>query len=471
MIGGRFLSIALGLSAVAIGAWFVSSDATAQEQGDGLCSWRRSMSSCMWVCSSRALVFLLVMLLSAGLIGAAEAPVDITLEQALSQALDRNPSLSVERREIDVAKGTRRQAEIYPFNPEIEAGGGAGQARSRSDTNNQLGVNNTSVGISQTIWLKGQRGLRVKGAEAGLLRAQSLVQDAERQVVADTLKAYSDLLVSQERVNLAREILGVVRQLQDAAQKLFESDAVPRLDVLRSEVEVRKAENRVVVEERALAVAQRELALLIGRPVEQPLHAVAPSPVLAQPPGDIDALRNEAFARRPDLNAARAAVQAGQAEVDLVKAERFLPELKVGLKYEEAREFDSTSQRGLLTLSFPLPLFNRRDGDLDRARAEVARQEAQVELARRRIEKEVSTAVRQVSASRQIVDQYVGSILPQQERNFRLLREAYTIGEIRITDVFVGQREFIGDREAYLDAVGTLNAATAELYRALNVRP
>jgi len=303
-----------------------------------------------------------------------------------------------------------------------------------------------------------------------VLRAQSLVQDAERQVVADTLRTYSDLLVSQERVSLAREILGVVRQVQDAAQKLFDDDAVPQLDVFRSEVEVRKAENRLVNEERALAVAQRELALLIGRAVEEPLRAAAPSPVLEQPQGDIDALRKEAFARRPDLNAALAAVKAGLAEVDLVKAERFLPELRVGLKYEAARDFDAVGQSGLLTLSIPLPLFNRRDGDLDRARAEVARQEAQVELARRRIEKEVSTAVQQVAASREIVDRYVESILPQQERNFRLLREAYTIGEIRITDVFVGQREFIGDREAYLEAVGALNAATAELYRALNAR-
>ena len=206
------------------------------------------MSSCLRVCSFRASVFLLVMLLPASLIGAAEAPVDITLEQALSQALDRNPNLSVERREVDIAKGTRRQAGIYPFNPELETGGGAGQARSRADTNEQLGVNNKSVGISQTIWLKGQRGLRVKGAEAGVLRAQSLVQDAERQVVADTLKAYSDLIVSQERVNLAGEILGVVRQVQDAAQNLFEAGGVPELDVFRAEVEVRKAENRRITE-------------------------------------------------------------------------------------------------------------------------------------------------------------------------------------------------------------------------------
>src|SRR5206468_4542445 len=168
---------------------------------------------------------------------------------------------------------------------------------------------------------------------------------------------------------------------------------------------------------------------------------------------------------------ALAAVQAGRAEVDLVRAERFLPELKVGLKYEEAREFDSVSQRGLLTLSVPLPLFNRREGELDRARAELAKQEAQVELTRRRIEKEIAASLHQVDASRRIVDRYTQTILPQQERNFALLREGYSLGQLRLTDVFVGQREFIEGREAYLDAVGALNAATAELYRALGARP
>src|SRR6266498_2220009 len=187
-----------------------------------LCSGERSMRSCVRMSSFLGWLFSLGILLPASLAGAAEAPVQITLEQALSAALDRNPTLSVERRELDIDESARRQAGIYPFNPEIEAGGGAGQGRNRGGADESRGINTTSVGLSQTIWLKGQRGLRVRSADAGVLRAQSLVQDAERQVVADTLKTYSDLLVSQERVSLAREILGVVRQVQDAAQKLFE---------------------------------------------------------------------------------------------------------------------------------------------------------------------------------------------------------------------------------------------------------
>jgi cobalt-zinc-cadmium efflux system outer membrane protein len=193
--------------------------------------------------------------------------------------------------------------------------------------------------------------------------------------------------------------------------------------------------------------------------------------LLPAPGVDPDEGRRQALDRRPDLKAAGAAVEAAQAEVDLVRAERLLPELRLGARYEEAHEFDAVTRRGLLTVSVPLPLFNRRDGDLARARAELAREQARVELVRRRIETEVSVAVQQVTASRRIVDRYVRDILPQQERNFRLLREAYEIGEIRITEVFVGQRDFIQTREAYLDAVSALNAATAELYRALNARP
>ena len=106
----------------------------------------------------------------------------------------------------------------------------------------------------------------MRAADAGLLRAEQLVGDARRLVVADVVKAYGDLLVTQDRLRLAQELLALSRQVRDAAGKQFEADAVPQLDVLRADVEVTKAENRVVVEERALAVAQRELALLLGRP-------------------------------------------------------------------------------------------------------------------------------------------------------------------------------------------------------------
>ena len=399
----------------------------------------------------------------------AESPASLTLEQALAEALEQNPALAVERNEIGIAAGSLRQARIYPLNPELDLEGGAGTGRP-IDEGNHRDINSRSFGLSQTIWLRGQRGLRTRSAEAGLARADASVKDAERQVTGDVLRAFSEVLVGQERVALAREIVALTTEVRDAAGKLFEAGAVPQLDVFRANVELEKAQNRLVTEERNLRTTQRELALLVGRDADQSIRAEGPL-TFAPPGGDLPALQQAALERRPDLAVARAAVRAAAAELALVRAERFFPEVKVGLKYDEARDFDNVNRTGLLTLSVPLPLVNRRQGDLDRVVAELKRQEAQVALVQRRIQKEVASAYQQVVASLRVADAYTSRILPDQDRNFRLLREGYNLGEFRITDVFVGQREFIDARDAYLNTVAELNGAAAELYRALNRRP
>lgn len=399
----------------------------------------------------------------------AETPTSLPLAQALAEALAQNPALAVERNELGIAAGALRQARVYPFNPELGLEGSAGAARPRED-GDRRDIDSKGIGVSQTVWLRGQQGLRIRSAEAGLNRADAFVKDVERQVIGDVLRAFSDVLVSQERVTLAGEIVALTTEVRDAAVKLLDAGAVPQLDVFRVNVELEKAKNRLVTEERNLKTAQRELALLLGRDAGQSIRAETPL-TFPLPEGDLAALQQSALERRPDLAVARAAVRAADAELGLVRAERFFPEMKVGLKYDEARDFDTADRAGLLTLSIPLPLFNRRQGDADRALALLRKQEAQVALVQRRIEKEVASAYQQVVASSRVTQAYTSRILPDQDRNFRLLREGYNLGEFRITDVFVGQREFIDAREAYLNAVAELNASTAELYRALNRRP
>ena len=44
--------------------------------------------------------------------------VQLTLSEAVQQALSRNRDLAVTRREIDVSRGRLQQARRYPFNPE-----------------------------------------------------------------------------------------------------------------------------------------------------------------------------------------------------------------------------------------------------------------------------------------------------------------------------------------------------------------
>jgi len=412
----------------------------------------------------RALLGLMLgsMLLFVG--GIADA---ITLAEALRLAAEANPTLRVARRELDVAKGTLTQAKLYPFNPELDTNFRYGYGKGfNEDTGIRHDLIDGGIALSQVIEVQGQRGLRTRIASRNVDRVNWEIRDLERNVAAGVGRAFSGVMIAQERVKLAQQIEALAREVREIARKRFEAGDVPELDLLRADVELQRAGNARTAEERRLATVRRELNLLLGQPAESPIEAQGLL-LLKPPPGELPALLAQAGVQRPDLNAIQSGLRAAEAAIDLVQAEAFLPAVKLAAGYEEGLDFDNRNRRGLVSLVIPLPLFNRRQGDLQAALGERSRREAEIALVRARIDKEVSTAFHQVTLSDQIVSQYLNKILPGQEENFRLLREGYRLGQFPLTDLLIGQREFIDVRLAYLEAIAEFNEAVAELYRAI----
>ncbi len=390
----------------------------------------------------------------------------LTFEEALSLALEKNPELALERKGLAVAQGELTKAKVYPFNPEVEIEPVFGRSRATEDGGASRFTYGVQVGMSQTLEIRGQRRLRTQRAQANLEQVGWVIKDAERQVRAKVGKAFSSVRVAQERVTLASEIVVLTKELVRVANELFEAGAVPRLDVLRAEVELRRAENELLAAERELAGAKRELALLMGQPPDVDYQAVGPL-VFSFVVPDFSRGKALALERRPDLKAAMASLQVAAGEVALVQAEQTFPLVNLVARYEEGRELDTRDRRAVLGLSIPLPLINRRQGELEIALAEQARQVARIELLKARIEKEVAQALERVQASQRIVEQFTKQILPQQEENFKLLREGYELGQFQLTEVLVGRREFIEGRLSYLNAVSELNTALADLEEAI----
>jgi cobalt-zinc-cadmium efflux system outer membrane protein len=416
----------------------------------------------------------------AGLIGIADseaqaqaaAPppvVQITLADALRQALDRNRDLAVSRREVDVSRGRLRQARRYPFNPELVIEGEAGRAVGREEPERR-GVGGGEIGLSQVIEIRGQRGLRVRGAESDVRKTEWAARETEREVVAETTRAFSDLLLAQERVGLGREASTLVTGLRDSARRLVDAGDAPEIDLLRTEVEVRRALNRVRQAEAGVQGAIRAPALLVGAPADATLVATGPL-LLEGVPGTPEQLASGARANRPDLRVTEAAIEGARAGRALVEAERFLPAVTLSASYGEGLEFDSRARMALFGVSIPLPFWNRREGDLQTAQADVAKLEAERERVLARIDKEVVAALRQFAAARQVVEEYVQQIVPAQEQNTRLVEQGYRVGELRLSEALLAQRDLIDTRTAYLDAIATYNAARAELQKAAAVRP
>ncbi|MFQ5658114.1 MAG: TolC family protein [Candidatus Methylomirabilales bacterium] len=409
-----------------------------------------------------------LILLAAPVSGQVESGGRLTLEAALEQALHNSPELQIIRRDLGVARGGLTQARIYPFNPALDLEGSGGRAEGVEEPGERRTVGGFVVGLSQVIETKGQRAIRTDIASAILEQTEWQIRDAERRILADVMRAFGHLLETQERLKLAKEAVALAEETREAARKQFEAGEVPRLDLLRAEVELRRAGTRQVAEERKIATARKNLNLRLGRAPDAPLRAEGPLLFPELPESQAELLR-QALELRPDLKAAEAGLQASRRRVNLVRAEQLFPEVEVALRYEDGREFDARDRRIMLDLSIPLPLFNRRQGDLEATLADEHRREAQIALVRAQIETEVASAFGQFEGSQQIVGQYVQRILPQQEQNFGLLREGYTLGQFGLTDVLLAQRELIDVRFTYLEAIGEFNTAVAELRRAVGL--
>ena len=185
----------------------------------------------------------------------------LTLTEAITQALARNRDLAVARSEASVSRGRLQQARTYPHNPELilegEAGRGTGRENLVPGGSEKRDLWGGRVGIGQVVEVRGQRGLRTRLAEIDTARAEWEVRDTEREVIAATMRAFSDLLLAQERLALTREVVDLVTQLKTTADDLVRAGAVPELDALRAEVERRRVANRLTLEGVSVSTAGR----------------------------------------------------------------------------------------------------------------------------------------------------------------------------------------------------------------------
>lgn len=434
------------------------SSARASAVGSG---WRRDRDRGTGMAGLASLGFLALMVTGLWTACAGAQERELTLTEAISLAMTHNPALAVERHSVDVAGGEVTKARIYPYNPELDLSPALGGDRHPPDPGLEFAYD-LHVGVTQTVELRGQGAIRLQRARALADQAAWALRDAERGVRVQVLRTFGEVLLAQQRARLAGEIVDLSRELLRVAQELYEAGHVPRLDALRAEVEERLAGNGLIAAERALKALRRDLNLLMGQPPNTSFRADGPLPYSASEIVE-RVLTGNALSGRPDVRAAEAGLQASEADTVLVQAERTFPSLDLSARYEFNREAEARQHRAVLGLTVPLPVFNRREGDLEIAEAQRSRQAAHLDLVRATISAEVAQASERFRASRRIVRQFTDHILPQQQENFGMLREGYQLGQFTLTEVLVIQREFIQGRSRYLDAVAEFNASLVDL--------
>ena len=368
----------------------------------------------------------------------------LTLDRAVQLALERNVDVLGSRFGLDRAEANRLLAAAYP-NPEYrfnQEGLSGGFERE---------VNNIRYHrVEQIIEGFGKRRNRKAAADAGIEEARAEFQDTVRLLAFELKKAFYEVLLAQANRETATTDLQRLRDVVAITESRVQQGDIPEVDLIRTQVEALRFEDEVASAHSALAAAKTKLALLVG--LEGPVDAIEIIGSLDQDsddttPGEaelgLDRLIELSEVHRPDLAAAQARRRRADSELKLNRAMRY-PNLTVGLQSERIASVqgaDDLSTFGV-GLGIALPIWDRNQGGIALAEADLMHAEALARQRGRAIRAELASALDQFRVSAQRVEAVRTRLVPRAEESRTIAEALYEEGATSLLQLLDAQRVF-----------------------------
>ncbi len=401
-----------------------------------------------------------------------EDTVRLTLDDALASLRRQNPELLAGALHVRAAHGDVVTAGLLP-NPTLSAGAGnfpLGQTNPRG-----IGVRDTvvsQVGLEEEVLLPGKRGARLAAARRREEAAAAGRADLERRLAFELRARFVALLEATERLRLARENLEHYRETVRVSEARAREGDISRAEFDKIALEQRGFEREVADAEGDRREAVAALLPLVGVDAAD----VEPVGELALPPAPAGAeqLVSEALARRPDLAAAERAREAAEAALRLARAERW-PNPTLGVQYTHS-EFqvsgDLANQIGT-SVSVPLPVFNRNQGEIERAEAEALIARREVEKLRLAIPQEVRSAVTSYTIARERARRFEEAFLRQAGEARHAAEVSFREGAVSLLEFLEAERTYVQTEREHLAALRDASTAAFDVTRAaaLEVSP
>jgi cobalt-zinc-cadmium efflux system outer membrane protein len=391
-------------------------------------------------------------------------PVALDLPRLVDIARKDNKSLQVACYAIDAARAKLLQAGLRS-NPRLDL-----STRSDFLFRNE-GEYAASIGISQQFPISG-RLLREKDvARVDIASAEAEVQEAERRLANDIAIAVARLVVVGQQILSRDALIALDEKLARTTRNRFKAAEVSEIDVNTVQLDLQR-----VVQERNLLQSQQQslivsLNTLLGRPPSAALEvdAAVPQP---EPLPDLQQLQRRAIESRPDLHAAMLASDRAEADMLLAKASRW-EDWTVGLELSQDKQvITGAPAQGVnraigVTVSIPLPLYNKGQGLIAAAQASGDQARARIAALQLDIDGEVAGAYGEVMRLQASLSQYGQRQFPLSGRSVRLAQQGYSQGLIQLSDVVQAQRQQTELHGAYLSTLDLYLQALARLHMAV----
>lgn len=303
--------------------------------------------------------------------------------------------------------------------------------------------------LSQALPWPGKRSLRETRASAEAQAEQQSTADRRLELTALAKQLYAEWLYIHQSLQLKREHLALLGELQQVAASHYAAGRAPQQDALQAAVATTRVDADIIAHQRQQRDLQALINALLNRPPQQPL----PPPALP-PPGksprqslpiaepaelpDSASLQAAALQTHPAIQRLRARTAAAEAHHELAR-KAYYPDFRLSAGYNEL--WDSADKRFTVGLSINLPFdfSGKLDAAADAAQAELMR-------ARWQLNDRETQLLAELEQSRSHLLEKQALIELQQRRLLPLARQSL---EAAIANYRAGQGSFLAVIDAH----------------------
>ncbi len=393
---------------------------------------------------------------------AANGAAPLTLSEAMRRAETAHPAVLAREAQLAAADGTsRRAAALLYNNPELSGEG----IRRRADP--PVGSwSEWSVGIAQPFETGGQQARRREAATAGMDALRAEIEDVRRQARAEAATRFIAVLAAQRRLQLEQRSLDFAEATAQAVAKRRGAGEDTRLDANVALVEAERARDALARASERLVEARSELATALQLPPAA-LPDVAGelgTAIGAGLPYSLDQLLASAQTV-PRQRALSAREDAARARLGVERASRY-PDVTVGVHVGREGPGDGRERIAIVSLSVPLPIFNRNDAAIGQAATDMAQAEIERSAATRDSQARVRQLWSRLASQRERAQRLERVMVPASGDNQQLSTKSRQAGQIGLLDQLVVNRQALDAERDLNDLLADLHTTRIELEHA-----
>jgi cobalt-zinc-cadmium efflux system outer membrane protein len=376
----------------------------------------------------------------------------LSLNDLENIALGSNPTIPAAQALVEQERGQWTQVGLYP-NPQV--------GYLRNDVAQAApGQSETQGGFfSQEFPTPGKLRLN-RAIEAQSIQGRQWQLQAQRErVLNDVRIQFFETLGAQRAVELALELEKLAQETLAMAEHLQKKKVTSRLEVVRAELHLQAIRSALQDARLRYQGAWRQLASIAGKP-DLPSAALQGDLAEDIPQLDWEQTLRDLLETNPVLKAQEAKVREARLTWDRARLEA-VPNLNVQVVAQHDQVFHNDSVTALV--AFPVPLFNRNQGNVYTAAASIQHEASELERQKLALHDQLAGTFRQYLTALNHAERLKKDILPRVKENLELTTQARKAGTFNIFRLLEARQMFFETHLAYIDALTELHKTSIEI--------